>query len=274
MRRMAVAATLPANYLELAADCCCTEMAGRPSLDDVVERLREIHGELEARSAKALEKGPDRRYQSAREMAQDLRRYLQGRADPGTAGPHRRAWKFVRLHPTAATVVVAALVIAAGSVIAWRAEGRNEARRLVADARLALREGVDRQGLEMVDRAIALDPGSIEARLVRAKLLIFDRTRDAAEEAREVLERDPDNVTAHAILAGGALALSSALRLVSIDPGPHIEAVEAAAPDGVEARYLKAMSTRDPAERVELLERVLDLDPGNRLALGNLLRTL
>ena len=64
----------------------------------------------------------------------------------------------------------------------------------IADARLALREGTYRDGLQLIDRALALDPDAIDARIVRARLLIVNyHMYEAAAEARLVLLTDPQN---------------------------------------------------------------------------------
>jgi tetratricopeptide (TPR) repeat protein len=225
--------------------------------------------DLETICLKALEKEPDRRYATAGELANDLRQYLQhGLIAARRAGLFLRTAKWTRRHPTAATAVVAVLIVVAASVVAWIAGGRGpEAQRLVADARLALREGVYRDGLQLIDRAVALDSNSIDARLVRARLLIVNwRMREAADEARSVLQTDPQNYAAHAILAALALFPDRQYRLVSIDPEPHLEIVEASAPESAEAYYLRALGTKDTRRRIELLDRALDLNPGDQLA--------
>jgi mono/diheme cytochrome c family protein/predicted Ser/Thr protein kinase len=69
--------------------------------------------DLEAICLKALEKTPDRRYASARELAVDLRRFLNGQ--PVTArrtGPLQRGWKWVRRHPQAAALAGILIVLA------------------------------------------------------------------------------------------------------------------------------------------------------------------
>jgi hypothetical protein len=146
--------------------------------------------DLETICLKALEKDPDRRYATAAELAQDLRQHLQGGLIAARrAGIVRRSWKSIRRHPVAAIVVVALVLIGAASAVAWRVGGRGEtAQRLVVDARLTLKEGTYRDGLQLIDRAVALDPDSIEARLVRARLLFLnDRYRDSRDEAQSVL---------------------------------------------------------------------------------------
>jgi len=87
---------------------------------------------------KALRKEPERRYQSARELSEDLGRHLEGRpvsARADTVG--YRTGKFVRRHRTAvtATVLIAASLIGGIVTTTWQArlaERRfDEARRLI-----------------------------------------------------------------------------------------------------------------------------------------------
>jgi tetratricopeptide (TPR) repeat protein len=186
----------------------------------------------------------------------------------------------VRRHPVAATAVLALLIVVAASIVAWQAGGRAEiAQRLVADARLAMREGTYREGLQLIDRAVALDPDAIDARLVRARLLIVNyRMQEAADEARLVLETDPQNYAAHAILAslalypirvemhGDASVSIESYQLLRIDPEPHLRVVEAIAPESAEAHYVRALNTTDTRQRIELLDKALDLNPSDQLA--------
>jgi serine/threonine protein kinase len=62
----------------------------------------ELRGDLDGIVMKALEKSPDRRYDSANELAEDIHRHL--RNEPVSArppGPWRRWWKFARRHKLA-----------------------------------------------------------------------------------------------------------------------------------------------------------------------------
>ncbi len=89
------------------------------------ERSRELAGDLETICAKALQKEPARRYDSAAAMASDLRHYLDGL--PVSAAPDSaayRASRFVRRHrvPVAIAAIAAFGLIAAAVTTAWQAQ--------------------------------------------------------------------------------------------------------------------------------------------------------
>jgi non-specific serine/threonine protein kinase/serine/threonine-protein kinase len=97
-----------------------------------------LRGDLDTIVLKALRKEPERRYQSAHELSEDLRRHLEGRpvtARPDTVG--YRAGKFVRRNRAAVTaaVLIAATLVGGIVTTTWQArlaERRfDEARRLI-----------------------------------------------------------------------------------------------------------------------------------------------
>ena len=83
---------------------------------------RDFHGDLSVIAGKALEMEPNRRYQSAGALADDLRRYLSHQpisAVPPTRVYHAR--KFVRRHRTLVSAVAAVfIVLVAGIVVSVR----------------------------------------------------------------------------------------------------------------------------------------------------------
>jgi tetratricopeptide (TPR) repeat protein/predicted Ser/Thr protein kinase len=90
-----------------------------------------LRGDLETIARKALEKDPDRRYQSAAELAADVRRHLGGEAIAARA-PSRtyRIAKFVRRNKavTGALATTAVVLLATAAVSTWLAIHATEAR--------------------------------------------------------------------------------------------------------------------------------------------------
>lgn len=87
-------------------------------------RRRELAGDLERITARALHKDPARRYDSAAAMADDLRRFLDGL--PVQATPDSlayRASRFVRRHrgPVAIGALAVIALVAAAMTTAWQA---------------------------------------------------------------------------------------------------------------------------------------------------------
>src|SRR5262249_19391081 len=124
------------------------EPAPPPRLNAKVPRA------LEPICLKGLHEEPERRYASAAALADDLKRFLEGRpiqARPLSWGA--RLWRWSRRNPAAAAQVVAALTIAGltlGSVL-WLERQRAEQR-----AETARQEGSESEAVEgMLEQASA-----------------------------------------------------------------------------------------------------------------------
>ncbi len=81
-----------------------------------------IPRDLETIALKCLQKDPQRRYDSAEELADDLQRYLSGEDILAKPAPlHEKAWKWMKRRPALATLAVAMLFAVAGflGLLVW-----------------------------------------------------------------------------------------------------------------------------------------------------------
>jgi eukaryotic-like serine/threonine-protein kinase len=144
------------------------------------------HGDLNSIVAKAMHKEPDRRYQSAAQLAEDLQRWLDGRpvlARPDSAGYRLRS--FMRRHPfgvaASSTFLLILVVFSVG--MAWQAHNLAlERDRAEREARVAT-ETSD----FLIELFQASDPRETNPEGLRARDLL-DR---AAERIPAELDSDP-----------------------------------------------------------------------------------
>src|SRR5262249_51471802 len=92
---------------------------------------RAVPRDLETICLKCLEKDPDRRYASGKQLAEDLRRYLPRHAILARrAGPLERAKKWCRRHPgLAASLLALLLAVGVAGFFAYRAAESERDRR-------------------------------------------------------------------------------------------------------------------------------------------------
>jgi serine/threonine protein kinase/WD40 repeat protein len=180
-----------------------------------------LPADLETICLRCLHKEPRWRYATAEALADDLRRYLEGRpilARPST--PAERAWRWCRRNPWQAAAVALMTILAIGStVVAWKSRG-DALRIRIADreTRLNLFESLVAQAQA---RRLSRRPGQRFASL--------DALRRAAAIARELdlaaghLDRLRDAAIACMALAdiresGAAIRRPSGVVLVTFDP--------------------------------------------------------
>jgi eukaryotic-like serine/threonine-protein kinase len=104
----------------------------------------DVPRDLETIVLKAIERNPSERYQSAGELAEDLRRYLEDRpVRARRCGPAERAWRWARRNPAVASLaasvalLLAALAISSTLAAVWLNTERNRALANLWDAYLA-----------------------------------------------------------------------------------------------------------------------------------------
>jgi hypothetical protein len=154
-----------------------------------------VNRDLETVCLKCLEKAPGRRYESARHLADDLRRYLAG--EPIRARPISRAerlWRWCRRRPGwAALIAVSVLsaVLLIGGGVWFNRRLRGELAR-TQQARRDLQMALTRQVAERLDRDLqrhTMLPQMMAATLAQQDQ--WDQTRLTAW-MRKCLERDEE----------------------------------------------------------------------------------
>jgi tetratricopeptide (TPR) repeat protein len=218
--------------------------------------------DLETICLKAMEKDPDRRYQTAGQMAEDLRRFVNRFAiSAKRAGPVARAVKWVRRRPAVAGLIGAVVVVSViAGVLAYRSHHIAE-RAELAEATARAAEGqraLDQALIEALsghyDRVepwlekaevCDVEPGRI--RVLRGLAAVERGDVDAAVHELELaVQQLPESLGAHALLCRAyfeAGRMGDALKLDEI-----VESLEPVTPED----YLYgAWASGDHPERAE-----------------------
>jgi tetratricopeptide (TPR) repeat protein len=177
---------------------------------------KKVPVDLETICLKCLEKDPDRRYQTAGQLAEDLRRYANRFAiSARRAGPVQRLVKWVRRRPAVAASL-GCLLLAVGVALAFAYQAhRAEQQRLVEQehARLQLLDEKVRNAyqvassgdLKRTDEAIKeieeLGASTGQVRLLRGMVAYFRGDSEAAlSELEQAVKLLPESVAARALL--------------------------------------------------------------------------
>jgi serine/threonine protein kinase/tetratricopeptide (TPR) repeat protein len=167
---------------------------------------------LEAIVHKALDKDPDRRYQNAALMGQDLQRYLAGRpVEASFPSWPKRMLRRAQRQPlqTAAIILMIAFVLAGSGWWLFRQIRRNDPRQVFARQMESIDTALERGAFGSAEEALLGGWPDVADRPVdvRARLgTLLWRTRRDAEAYRE-LRRAGDSLTAHPFALRLRLAL-------------------------------------------------------------------
>jgi tetratricopeptide (TPR) repeat protein len=242
--------------------------------------------DLETVCLKCLQKDPDQRYQTAKELADDLRRYLNRFAIRARrAGPLARAKKWVKRNPALAAVAAAALLaLAAAGLFARRAheaerqrradeqrrdqELTSERRRAAVEREMTAALAADLPAAEKaVADAEALGASAGETRLLRGFIALHNgRTTEAVGHLEQAVRLMPDGVAPRALLAkahGEALNGPAARRVLD-------EALLMSPRTPEDKLFLgQAINVFRPADGLALMDQALAERPSG---IGHLLR--
>lgn len=250
------------------------DTSGRPS--EVIERILEAEpirpstfakrakGDVETIILKALAKEKDRRYSSAKEMADDLRRCLVGEPirarAPSSLYVLRK--KLVK-HRVAAGVLAAAVALTLGALV-WN---HFSAQRGLTRARARALELVvsSEAGNQVISATGALYADFRElpdTALALAQAQFRSGNRDTAiKNLREHLHAYPTCWSVLALLAECHRANGNEELAVTLEAEANLQA-----PDTAEGWYLRSLATLDLNRARDHAEKATNIDPTHRLA--------
>jgi serine/threonine protein kinase len=235
---------------------------------------KKIPIDLETICLKAMDKDPDRRYQSAGEMADDLRRYLRRFAILARrAGPLARVAKWVRRHPALALSLAGlAVAVALAGNFGYRAYVAEQRRQVAERQRLAERQqnAIDKaqlsamsgdidQAQQALDEAERLGVSKVQVQMLRGQIAFqAGKMDEAVKEFEQAVASQPDRVAPRALLASAYQETGDWVK--------HYQALDQArrlAPESAED-YLflgKAEAIYHPERALQLLEAAVQKRP-------------
>jgi serine/threonine protein kinase len=242
--------------------------------------------DLETICLKCLEKDPDRRYMTAKELADDLRRYVNRFAILAKrTGPLGKMRKWAARNPALSAALLLALLALGGvGFFAWRSH-EAEQRRLADEQTHAQEFATERRRAAMergmtaalaadlpaaakaVDEAELLGASWGEIRLLRGFIALRNgNPAEAVEHLQQAIRHMPKSVSAHALLA-------SALASIYDWPAAYRALDEAAAlplQTPQDKLFLgSAIAETRPEEGLKLMDEALK---GRPVGIGHVLR--
>jgi serine/threonine protein kinase len=243
----------------------------------------ELTEDLDSICLKALAKAPEDRYQSAREMADDLRIYLRGRSIPSRTEPHRRnTFNHIRLRSIPLVIPTALLALLVVVSVLWLRAAHRQKTSVELTGRnyralLDLARPAETPGLEEVERIKPL-AGRIWSELETQVPLIEtepDLLTLAAEARRRLAERAGARGSDRAAEVHWKKAVILGERLVKLDPNSiadreglalalaRLAAIRQRSDQQAIARSLFERSLALRQENLEALRRELTLKPND-----------
>jgi len=253
------------------------DTTGRPS--EAIRRILEIpparpsalsdrvDGELETITLKALEKDKDRRYQSAREMGDDIRRYLEREPilarRPSSLYVLRKRLRKHRLSVALAGVVVLLALVALWTESWWTQKGLATARRGALNTQRILEGGTPNRALGSAQALHARYRGLPEVRLVWAQALYRnERQEDAIRFLTRALKDDPGRWACRSLLGEICQATGADERVQAL----QAQQAEGVAPDTPEAWHIRSFATIHLRQALDCAQKAVQRDPDFALA--------
>ncbi len=162
-----------------------------------------IPKDLETICMKSLEKDPDRRYQTAEQLAEDLRRFVNRHAiSARRVGPLEKGIRWVRKNKSISASVCAILLVllGVGTLESWRSriEQRDNA---IEAARKAVFNVDPDQAQAHLKRAMELGMASEDAELLISQVHLMEGKTDEAIAILDRLQNKPDSRLSQVVIA-------------------------------------------------------------------------
>jgi serine/threonine protein kinase len=241
--------------------------------------------DLETICLKALEKDPDRRYQSARALAEDLRRFLQRFAiSARRVGPLGRAVKWARRRPALAATLAAALVLALAAIFLAYLNYRTEQQRLAdqhqqeerlltekrqhaLERALLVAMSGDLQAAEKaIQEAERLGVSTGQVRLLRGEVAYYrGRVDEAIQHLQQAVKLLPEADSAG---ARGLLIVALVYSCRQDEAAEQLRELESIQPVSMEDALFKgaAIGQWDPERGLAILDEVVKQHPSSAIA--------